>query len=136
MRFLGLVLLVFVAACGPTEPEVSSVQTPEIKPLPDLASLYLDQLSEQQWQHTCEWMVSVQGGSRTVDCVDGMMVTIESAEACSQRTLRPHCPASVLVDCIQARQDRVCGAEPLECITYYDCARAGKPLVTAMHTNP
>ena len=135
MRFLGLVLMVLLTACGGTEQDSDLVQTLEIKPLPALGDLYLDELSAQQWHETCEWMVSVQGGSRTVDCVDGMMVTIESSEACSQRILRPHCPASVLIDCIEARQDKVCGAEPLECIQYYDCARQGKPVVTAMHTN-
>ena len=135
MRFLGLALVVLLSACGDAEQDSNFVQTPEIKTLPVLGNLYLDELSAQQWENTCEWMVSVQGGSRTVDCVDGMMVTIESGSACSQRNLRPHCPASVLVDCIQARQDRVCGSEPLECIKYYDCARAGKPVVTAMHTN-
>ena len=135
MRFLGLALVAFLVACGGIEQDSNSVKTHKINMLPDLGDLYLDQLSAQQWQDTCEWMVRVQGGSRTVDCVDGMMVTVESSEACSQRMLRPHCPASVLVDCIQARQDKVCGAEPLECIRYYECAGAGKPVVTAMHTN-
>ena len=135
MRFLGLVFVLLLAACGAGEDLAESIQPIEIKALPELGTLHLDELSAQQWQSTCEWMVSVQGGSRTVDCVDGMMVTIESTQACSQRILRPHCPANVLVECIQARKDRVCGPEPLECIKYYECARAGKPLVTAMHTN-
>ena len=135
MRFLGLAFTLILVACGGTDDGVEPAQTIEIKPLPDLGTLYLDELSSEQWLNTCQWMVSVQGGSRTVDCVDGMMVTIEPAEACAQKTLRPHCAASVLVDCIQARQDRVCGPEPIECIKYYECARAGQPVVTAMHTN-
>ena len=84
MRFLAVAWVVLLVACGDAEQGSIPAQTPEIKPVPALGDLYLDELSTQQWQNTCEWMVTVQGGSRTVDCVDGMMVTVESAEACSQ----------------------------------------------------
>ncbi len=135
MRFVGLAFFVVMMSCTGGEERSEPEQAPEIKRLPDFGVLYLDQLSHEQWRQTCDWMVAVQGGSRTVDCVDGMMVTVESSEACAQRTLRPNCPTSVLVSCIQARKDRICGPEPLECIEYYECAQAGKPVVTAMHTD-
>ena len=135
MRFSALVMLACLVGCGGQDTSAESFQVVEIKPLPELGSLDLDELTAEQWERTCEWMVSAQGGSRTVDCVDGMMVTVESVEACSERTLRPQCAASQLIACVQARGDRVCGTEPLECIEYYECARTSKPVLTAMHTN-
>ena len=135
MRILGWVVIALVVGCSGESSRVESTKVIDIKPIPDFGTLHLDELTASQWADACDWMVSVQGGSRTVDCVDGMMVTVESSQTCANEMLRPHCLASSLTDCIQARGDRVCGPEPIECIRYYECARSGKPVVTAMHTN-
>ena len=101
MRILGWVVIALVAGCSGESSRVESTKVIDIKPIPDFGTLHLDELTASQWADACDWMVSVQGGSRTVDCVDGMMVTVESSQTCANEMLRPHCLASSLTDCIR-----------------------------------
>ena len=135
MRFLGFGLCLILLACGSEDGRLKGNGGTQVMAKPALAGLYLDELSAAQWQETCEWMVEVQGGSRTVDCQDGMMATVESVSTCEKRRFRPHCPASSLIACLEIRGEAVCGEEPPECIRYYDCVRSSRPVVTALHTN-
>ena len=135
MRVLAFGMYLALVACGSEQepPKLGGELENIAKPL--LGKLYLDELSMEQWEQTCEWMVRVQGGSRTVDCRDGMMATVESVTSCGKRRFRPHCPAASLVACLETRGKSVCGEEPPECIKYYECVRSSQPVVTALHTN-
>lgn len=136
MRVLIFGMCLILLACGGSDETPNPGEAAEHLAKPGLEGLYLDELSMDQWQQACEWMVRVQGGSRTVDCRDGLMATVESVATCSKRRFRPHCPAASLVACVETRGESVCGEEPHECIRYYDCVRSRQPIVTALYTNP
>ena len=135
MRLLGLGICLILMACGGSSEVEQSQVVAQIIAKPAIDGLYLDELSAGQWSQTCEWMVGVQGGSRTVDCRNGMMATVESVATCENRNFRPHCPAASLVACVDSRGTAICGEETPECIKYYQCVRSSRPVVTALHTN-
>lgn len=135
MRVLALGMCLVLLGCSSSNAGSNPAESSEKIAKPLLEGLYLDELSMQQWQQTCEWMVRVQGGSRTVDCRDGMMSTVESVSTCGKRRFRPHCPVASLLACVETRGKSVCGEDPPECIRYYDCVRSRRPVMTALHTN-
>ena len=86
--------------------------------------LFLDELTPQDWTEICTWMVDIQGGPHSVECGDGVTITVDTVEECSSRTEFPHCAVGLLADCVAAQAEDLCGDAPAACDTFYACVYA------------
>ena len=82
---------------------------------------FLDELEASEWEQICTWMVDIQGGPHTVECGDGVSITIDTVESCSERTDFPHCQVGLLVACVSAQAEDLCGDAPAACDDFYAC---------------
>jgi hypothetical protein len=83
---------------------------------------YLDDLTPDELAELCEWMVAVQGGPHTVDCGDGVMVTIDPVDDCLAQPQWPHCEVGLIADCIETQAADLCADASPECDAFYACA--------------
>lgn len=131
--FCLLFALVFLgASCGSNEAnqaennveDSASSNADEPISLTISTERYLDELNAQEWEQVCTWMVDVQGGPHSVECSQGVTITVETVAECSQRTDFPHCTVGLLVDCVAEQAKDLCQDAPVECDRFYDCVYA------------
>ena len=82
---------------------------------------FLDELEAEEWEQICAWMVDIQGGPHTVACGDGVSITIDTVESCAERSDFPHCQVGLLVACVSAQAEDLCGDAPEACDDFYAC---------------
>jgi hypothetical protein len=148
MRLPGLFALIVtsLAACGSPKPDAAdAAPIPDAAPSHDAApghdapiadaapghdaglvltvpdDTYLDELTGEQANTLCTWVVDVQGGPHTIDCGNGTQITIDPAEDCLQNPW-PHCQVGSLRTCIEAQAVDQCGPAPAACTAFYECA--------------
>jgi hypothetical protein len=82
---------------------------------------FLDELEAEEWEQICTWMVDIQGGPHTLACGDGVSITIDTVESCAERSEFPHCQVGLLVACVSAQAEDLCGDAPEACDDFYTC---------------
>ena len=130
LHFLVIGFLMLFMGCGtdnnvqaqprlaesPTAQETQEDASPAVD-----RELFLDEISPEDWTEICGWMVELQGGPHSVECGDGITVTIDTIQECSSRTEFPHCAVGLLIDCVDAQAEDLCGDAPAACDTFYTC---------------
>ena len=129
-RFLTVCSIAGIVNCGVgsnLEPQTRRIAAPDEPEAiaPEKFSFeredFLDELAFEQWVEVCEWMVEIQGGPKSVDCGDGITVTVDTVEDCSTREDFPHCQVGQLMDCVREQSQNLCGNAPVSCTTFYAC---------------
>ena len=82
---------------------------------------FLDELEPGDWEAICTWMVEIQGGPHTLQCDEGVSITIDTVEECAERSEFPHCQVGLLVACVSAQAEDLCGDAPAACDDFYAC---------------
>jgi len=129
---LVITLYAFGFACAACQGSQSKVQVDAGTDPPDASpntnnnldvdrNLYLDELTEEDLRELCEWMVAIQGGPHSVDCGDGVMVTIDRVDDCLAQPYWPHCPVGLHAKCVETQATDLCAAASLECEQFYEC---------------
>ena len=133
LHFFIVSLLILVTGCGgenndQNQPKV--VESPEEEGASEEGSFsvdrefFLDELSPQDWTEICTWMIEIQGGPHSVECGEGVTITIDTVDECSNRSEFPHCAVGLLADCVTAQAEDLCGDAPAACDTFYACVYA------------
>ena len=82
---------------------------------------FLDELAPDEWEAVCEWMVTIQGGPHTVECDEGISITVDTVEVCAEQTEFPHCQLGLLAECVRGQADDLCADAPQACDDFYAC---------------
>ena len=139
LRTLGALIVIGFVGCGtdtspledgadaalssenPSSSESSAEDADVAEGLTVGAERFLDELTADEWEAVCEWMVTIQGGPHTVVCDEGISITVDTVEVCAEQTEFPHCQVGLLAECVRGQAEDLCADAPPACDDFYAC---------------